>query len=100
MRIILPIADHLFIAPGRDRVPAGHILWPSAYPAPLNTLALGQDYRTTAEVKDQDRLLYRGVALMKRRVDRGEEILVLLLPDHDLGQLTPNATVELHFDLP
>lgn len=92
----LSIMEAAFIR-GREKVAGGHLIWPDECP-PLFTmnLELNQGYRGNCVVTDQGRVVFSGQALVKRRQSNGRDQLVVILPEVDVGRLSPNATVEMN----
>ena len=91
----LQIGDAMFI-PGRDAIPRGHLIWPVNCPIPfIENLVSDQQYRGECRVADQGKTAYVGPVLVQRRNRYGSDLLVVLLPDVDIGQLSPNAIIDL-----
>ncbi|MBU3028925.1 hypothetical protein [Paracoccus marinaquae] len=94
----LQIGDAVFI-PGRDAVRRGHLIWPVDCPIPfMENLTLDQTYSGDCRVADRGTTVYAGLALMRRRKQYADDVLVVLLPDVDIGQLSPDATIDLDPD--
>lgn len=92
----LSIRDTYFV-PDREGVQRGHLIWPDECPKLfIDYLELNQGYRGMCEVVDQGRVIFSGPTLVKRRKHQGgRDLLVFLLSDVDIGQLSPNATIGL-----
>ena len=92
----LSIKEAIFVL-GRQHVPEGHLIWPRQCPELfLANLNLDQGYRGSCEILDHGKVVFSGLALVKRRHQYGKDLLVILLPDVDLGGLSPDATVEMN----
>ncbi len=85
--------------PGGDSIPRGHLIWPVNCPMPIiKKLVSDQEYRGECRVADQGTTAYVGPALVKRRKQYGSDLLVVLLPDVDVGQLSSKAVIDLDPD--
>ena len=92
----LSIKEAIFVL-GRENVPEGHLIWPRHCPEPfLTNLSLDQGYRGNCEILHHGKVVFSGLALVKRHQQYGKDLLVILLPDVDLGELSPDATVEMN----
>lgn len=95
----LNVDESLFI-PGSAKVPCGHLIWSRECPSIcLERLTQDQGYPANCSVFDQGVERYNGPAFVKRRKRYGtRDVLVILLPDVDLGFLSADAFVDMRID--
>jgi len=91
----LSIREDMFTR-GNETVPGGHLIWVDECPLVLKGLELDKGYRGVCKLADQGRVVFFGQALVKRRQRHGRDLLVFLLPDVDVGHLSPEASIELN----
>ena len=97
--MLLHVEENLFVQ-GRANVPRGHLIWPKECPALwAKTLVQDQEYPGTCIVSDHGIERYNGPAFVKRRKKSGTlDMLVILLPDMDIGPLSPDAIIDMQVD--
>ena len=96
MNCRLPIEDSAFV-PGHAAGESGYIIWPGEYPRELSDIFPHErEFAIACAVVDQGQTVYAGPARMKRKMGYGSEtVLVILLPETDLGRLSRTAVIEL-----
>lgn len=89
--------DESLFSPGSANVPRGHLVWSRDCPSIcLKRLTEDQGYRGSCSVFDQGVERYNGPAFVKRRKQYGtRDVLVILLPEVDLGSLSADAFVDM-----
>lgn len=91
----LSISDDMFTH-ANEKVPGGHLIWVDECPSVLISFELDKGYRAICRLADNGHAVFFGQALVKRRQRHGRDLLIFLLPDVDVGHLSPEATIELN----
>ena len=89
------INDDMFTH-GNETLAGGHLIWVDECPLVLKGLELDMGDQAMCSSEEQGRVLFFGPALVKRHKRHGRDMLVFLLPDVDLGHLSPEAMIKLN----
>ncbi len=92
----LEIEDSAFLR-AREGKPSEFVIWPKNFPQTyLKRMVIDHPYRTRCLLENAGVQIFVGDIFAKRRSKSGSyDVLVLMIPDCDLGKLLPTAIIEI-----